>query len=80
VLYIRDVCTLPTLANEIACNDDACGGQPSNPDSCFMTASQSKVQAQLGPGVHYVVVDTFVNPAPAPTCGLYSLNPNNVPP
>jgi len=78
-LYIRDVCTSQALANEIACNDDACGGQPANPDSCLMTASQSRVSAQLGPGVHYVVLDTFVNPG-VPTCGLISLAPSNVPP
>jgi hypothetical protein len=78
-LYLREVCTVPLLTPS-ACNDDACGGQPANPDSCLMTPSQSLLSATLGAGVHYVVLDTFVNPAPTPTCGLYSLNPTNVPP
>jgi hypothetical protein len=79
ILYIRDVCTAPVTmpkAPDIACNDDACSAD----STCFpQSSSQSKVQAQLGPGVHYVVLDTLVDPAPAPTCGLYSLTPNNVP-
>ncbi len=77
VLYLRDVCTATTAAAEDACNDDSCTAD----STCFGTQpSQSKVQAQLGPGVHYLVVDTLMNAAPAVNCGLYSVNPNNVPP
>jgi hypothetical protein len=80
ILYIRDVCTAPVTmpkAPDVACNDDACSAD----STCFpQSSSQSRVQAQLGPGVHYVVLDTLVDPAPAPTCGLYSLTPGNVPP
>jgi len=61
---------------EIACNDDACMAD----GDCFNSASQSKVQQQLAAGVHYVIVDTFVNAAPAVNCGLFTLSPNNVPP
>jgi hypothetical protein len=81
VLYLRDVCTSAMTMTDTACNDDACDAD----GSCFPKAmggagSQSKVQAQFGPGVHYVVLDTLVNPQPAPNCGLYSLTSNNVPP
>jgi len=76
-LYFREVCTTHTGVNEVACNDDACGGLPANPDSCFDSAVQSKVGAMLGAGLHYIVLDTVVV---EPTCGLFTLNPTNVPP
>jgi hypothetical protein len=80
ILYLRDVCTSTLAMADTACNDDACEAD----GTCFpkmgnSPGSQSKVQAQLGPGVHYVVLDTLINPG-GPNCGLYSLNPNNVPP
>lgn len=75
-LYFRDVCTTHTKMNEVACNNDACGGQPANPDSCYQAPVQSKVGAMLPAGLHYVVLDTVVN---EPTCGLFTINPTNVP-
>jgi hypothetical protein len=77
ILYLRDVCTAPTAMADVACNDDACSAD----STCFpQSSSQSKVQAQLGPGVHYVVLDTLINPQPAPNTGLFTISPNNVPP
>jgi len=76
-LYFREVCTTHTKMNEVACNDNSCGGLPANPDSCFASPVQSKVGAMLGAGLHYVVLDTVVV---EPTCGLFTLNPTNVPP
>jgi hypothetical protein len=78
-LYLRDVCTTATAANEIACNDD---GPCMADGDCLTTPSQSRVSSpmQLAAGVHYVVVDTFVNPPPVPATGLYTLTPGNVPP
>jgi hypothetical protein len=77
VLYFRDVCTSPTPMTDVACNDDACTAD----STCFGTAmSQSKLQMQLGAGVHYIVLDTLINPSPAPNTGLFTLTPNNVPP
>lgn len=77
ILYLRDLCASPTPMADVACNDDACTAD----SSCFPNSmSQSKVQLQLGPGVHYVVLDTLINPAPAPNVGLFTITPNNVPP
>jgi hypothetical protein len=47
-----------------------------------MTPSQSSTQATLGPGPHYIVVDTFVNTGATapPNCGLFTLTPTGVPP
>jgi hypothetical protein len=80
VLYLRDVCTSAMAPPDTVCNDDACDADGSCfPKTAGGVGSQSKVQAQFGPGVHYVVLDTLVNPSPSPSCGLYSLTPNNVP-
>ncbi len=76
-LYFREVCTTHTKMNEVACNNNACGGQPANPDSCYAAPVQSKVGAMLGAGLHYVVLDTVVA---EPSCGLFTLSPTNVPP
>ncbi len=75
-LYFREVCTARTMMSEVACNDDACGGTAMNPDSCFPGPKQSKVSGLLGPGPHYIVLDTFVQNI---RTGLFTLTPTGVP-
>jgi len=54
LLHLRDVCTDP--ASEVACNDDD--------SSCFPHAA---VSANLGPGVHYLFMDSYTG------CGDYRI-------
>jgi hypothetical protein len=68
VLYLRDVCSVPTT--EQICSDDACNGCEGNTNS-----TQSRATATLAAGVHYLVVDTLIRNA----CGTFTLTPQNVP-
>src|SRR5581483_1379974 len=79
-IYLRDVCTIATAGNQLACNDDACSAGASNCLAPNPSQSSMTSNGQLTAGVHYVVVDTFVNAPPVPPTGLYTLTPTNVPP
>jgi hypothetical protein len=74
VLYVRDVCT--TAASERGCDDDSCNSNA----NCIGTPAQSQVSANLGPGVHYLIVDTYPQNPPPALCGAYTVTPSNVPP
>jgi hypothetical protein len=71
IAYLRDVCTGTTRA----CDDDSCGSP-----GCGGGARpvQSRVTATLGPGVHYLVLDTYANSNPG--CGPFTITPTGVPP
>jgi len=76
VLAIRDVCTTP--ATQRACNDNFCAPAAG---VCGLGAgpTQSRVTtATLTAGVHYLILDTHVLPAP-PGCGAYTITPVGVP-
>lgn len=74
VLYVRDVCTLATAPNQKSCNDNFCG--PALGSMCPAGPPvQSRTVATLGPGVHYLVVDSHAGG----TCGSFTVSPNGVP-
>jgi hypothetical protein len=75
-LYIRDVCTSEMVTPDSVCSDDACASSVSCLDA---TGVQSRVTFQLGPGAHYVVLDSFQHDAPVPPCGLFTVSPTGVP-
>ena len=56
VLYTRDVCT--TTSTQKSCNDNFCA--PATGSMCAGPANpvQSRTTATLGPGVHYLIVDS----------------------
>lgn len=73
VLFIRDVCT--TTASQRACNDNFC-----RPVTCPIgPPTQSRTTATLGPGVHYLVVDSHATTA-ASACGAFTVTATGVPP
>ncbi len=74
-LYIRDVCTSELVTPDNVCSDDGCMSSV----SCLQGSVQSMVTFQLGPGAHYVVLDSFQHDAPAPSCGLFTVTPSGVP-
>ncbi len=74
VLYVRDVCTMATAPNQKSCNDNFCG--PALGSMCPAGPPvQSRTVATLGPGVHYLVVDSHAGG----TCGSFTVSPNGVP-
>ena len=76
VLYVRDVCT--TTSTQKSCNDNFCspglGAMCSGPPNPV----QSRTTATLGPGVHYLIVDSHSG-APAASCGSFTITPTGVP-
>ena len=57
VLYMRDVCTTTSTPNQKSCNDNFCA--PATDSMCAPGPPvQSRTTATLGPGVHYLVVDS----------------------
>jgi hypothetical protein len=74
VLYVRDVCTMTTAPNQKSCNDNFCG--PAVGSMCPPGPPvQSRTVATLGPGVHYLVVDSHSGGS----CGSFTVSPNGVP-
>jgi hypothetical protein len=77
VLYLRDVCTTASAPNQKACNDNFCAPAPAA--MCPIgPPTQSRTTATLGPGVHYLVVDSHVGP-PTASCGAFTVTPVGVP-
>jgi hypothetical protein len=75
VLYVRDVCTGTTAPNQKSCNDNFClPGAGSMCPPAIMPA-QSRTTATLGPGVHYLIVDSHAGGS----CGSFTVSPNGVP-
>lgn len=72
VLYTREVCT--ASASQGACDDDSCMA----PETCDGNSTQSRVADTLGPGVHYLIVDTY--PDTPALCGQFTVTPAGVPP
>ena len=72
ILFLRDVCTM--AASQMACNDDFC-----RPVTCPVgPPKQSRTTATLGPGVHYLVLDSHVV-GPATPCGPFTISSTGVP-
>jgi hypothetical protein len=73
VLYVRDVCN--DNGSQLPCDDDSCRAG----ESCLPTGNpvQSLVSATLGPGAHYLMLDTF-SASPGP-CGAFTITPTGVP-
>ncbi len=77
VLYVRDVCTSTVIANQKSCNDNFCA--PPAGSMCAPTGPvQSRTTVALGPGVHYLIVDSHTG-APAASCGSFTVTPTGVP-
>jgi len=76
VLYVRDVCTTSSVANQKSCNDNFCA--PPIGSTCPPGPVQSRTVATLGPGVHYLIVDSHSG-APAASCGSFTVTPAGVP-
>jgi hypothetical protein len=75
VLYVRDVCT--TSSTQKSCNDNFC--VPAIGSACVPgPPTQSRTVATLGPGVHYLVVDSHSG-APTTSCGSFTVTPVGVP-
>ncbi len=73
-LYVRDVCTSAAATNQKSCNDNFCG--PAVGSMCPLGPPvQSRTVATLGPGVHYLVVDSHAGGS----CGSFTVSPNGVP-
>jgi len=63
VFYIREVCSTPGITNQVACNDDGCGGPP----GCG-SKYRADLYATLGPGLYYFIMDGW-NPDISCDCG-----------
>ena len=70
VLYIRNVCNDAALTAQQVCNDDGCSGML----TCT-AAERSSVTRVLTPGLYYLFVDGYFDPAmPDCPCGSYTFN------
>jgi len=65
-IYVRRVCTDPIPANQVACNDDGCGGAP----ACDKKV-RSTMTTTLGPGLYYFFADGYDDGAWPCPCGNY---------
>jgi hypothetical protein len=76
VLYTREVCT--TTSTQKSCNDNFCA--PAAGSMCAGPANpvQSRTTAMLGPGVHYLIVDSHSG-GPGTSCGSFTITPTGVP-
>jgi hypothetical protein len=77
VLYTRDVCT--TAATQKSCNDNFCA-PPAVGSMCTgpLNPVQSRTTATLGPGVHYLIVDSHSG-GPGTSCGSFTVTATGVP-
>jgi hypothetical protein len=76
VLYTRDVCT--TTSTQKSCNDNFCAPAVGSMCTGPATPVQSRTVATLGPGVHYLIVDSHSG-GPATSCGSFTITPTGVP-
>jgi len=76
VLYVRDVCT--TASTQKSCNDNFCAPAVGSMCAGPLNPVQSRTAATLGPGVHYLVVDSHSGGA-ASSCGSFTVTPTGVP-
>jgi hypothetical protein len=54
-LYMRNVCSDGTAANQVACNDDGCSGG----NGCLANSRVSTLTQTMGPGLFYLFVDSY---------------------
>jgi hypothetical protein len=76
VLYTRDVCT--TTSTQKSCNDNFCAPALGSMCTGPATPVQSRTAATLGPGVHYLIVDSHSG-GPMASCGSFTITPTGVP-
>jgi hypothetical protein len=76
VLYTRDVCT--TTSTQKSCNDNFCAQGAGSMCTGPLNPVQSRTAATLGPGVHYLIVDSHSG-GPMTSCGSFTVTPSGVP-